>query len=150
MAKYDITYQCGHAGRVNIDGPQKDRTFKINREATKICPPCYAKSQEEKREKAVAEAKMANTRAQLAQLIGSEKQIAWAEQIRANMLEGLRKFKTNLAAARATMPPDRVEAMENALTAIAQENHASWWIDRSRKTIIQIVREEVEKGDAHQ
>lgn len=49
MAKYDITYSCGHEGTVELLGKEKDRQRKIEwYESTGLCPECYKKEMREK------------------------------------------------------------------------------------------------------
>lgn len=81
--KYDITYSCGHKGTVDLIGKTEDRERKIyGYEHYGICPECQAKKRQEE----------SNKNAEIFQqlgfpkLEGSEKQIAWAETIRANFL----------------------------------------------------------------
>lgn len=38
MAWYEGTFACGHEGRVNIIGPQKDRGYKKERAFSRLCP----------------------------------------------------------------------------------------------------------------
>lgn len=41
--KYDITYSCGHEGRVELFGKTSDRERKIYwYESSAVCPECYA------------------------------------------------------------------------------------------------------------
>lgn len=89
MAKYKVTYTCGHEGVVNIIGPNKDREWKLAYEEAKLCPDCYKAKLEAERQKQNAEAAEANQTAGLPKLEGTEKQIAWAETIRKSILEGI-------------------------------------------------------------
>lgn len=44
MAKYDVTFACGHTGTVNIVGPYKQREKKLQwYEERGLCPDCYQK-----------------------------------------------------------------------------------------------------------
>ena len=41
MARYDITYSCGHEGEVRLFGKSADRERKIEwMESTLVCPDC--------------------------------------------------------------------------------------------------------------
>lgn len=82
MAWHQITYACGHTGRKQIGGPTKDRDRKAEWYGREICPACAAA---ERAEHNKAAAEQAATEG-LAELQGSEKQIAWAESIRREML----------------------------------------------------------------
>lgn len=76
MAKYKITYKCGHTAEVQLYGKYADREKKIAWYATINCPDCDASEQREKAEAAG-----------LPQLTGSEKQIAWANRLRNDALD---------------------------------------------------------------
>jgi len=82
MAWYYGTFSCGHEGRVNIIGPHKDREWKKEREFSKMCPDCLQKQREEEARRAMELAK----EMELPPLQGTEKQVAWAEKIRQNLI----------------------------------------------------------------
>lgn len=142
MAKYDITYSCGHQGTVNIVGPVKDRESKKKwYEEEAVCPECYKKLKEENRQKINKESKEKNAEKGFTNLEGSEKQVAWAETIRANFVKEMEKsFEEILKKAesfRETEPDDKVDAqIKNAketrikvIAGINNKSSASWWID---------------------
>lgn len=82
MAWYGGTYSCGHEGRTQVYGPTKDRQRKADYYfETHLCPECWKKEQERKAQEAAEIAKDLGC----AELTGSTKQIAWAENIRASM-----------------------------------------------------------------
>lgn len=97
MAKYDVTYSCGHSGTIQLFGPYKSRDRKIEwYENEGLCPDCYAEKQRQKREeevKAIAEKNAVNN---LPELSGSEKQIAWAEKIRYTLLKDCNQWHREL------------------------------------------------------
>nr|DAS58929.1 MAG TPA: hypothetical protein [Caudoviricetes sp.] len=81
MAKYDVTYACGHTETVNLYGKTSERERKIEwMENNCVCPACY---------KADRQAKAAETAAayDLPALVGTEKQVAWAETLRAEIFK---------------------------------------------------------------
>ena len=52
MAKYDVTYSCGHTGTVQLYGKNEDRARKIESyERYSLCPECYKKQKQEENEK---------------------------------------------------------------------------------------------------
>lgn len=75
MAKYRITYACGHTAEVQLYGKESKRERKIKWYNTIDCPDC-----ENAKQKKIAE------KAGLPELTGSEKQIAWAIKLRNNAL----------------------------------------------------------------
>mgnify|MGYP001306836693 CR=1 FL=1 len=86
MAWYYGTYICGHEGRVNIIGPVKDREWKKEREFSKMCPDCYKVHLQKQREEEARRAMELAREMELPALQGTEKQIAWAEKIRQNLI----------------------------------------------------------------
>lgn len=123
MAKYKVTYTCGHEGVVNIIGPNKDREWKLAYEEAKLCPDCYKAKLEAERQKQNAEAAEANQTAGLPKLEGTEKQIAWAETIRKSILEGIESKVLS------KINPEQKELTLKAFEAIKRQTKASWWID---------------------
>lgn len=122
MAKYDVTYSCGHTATVELYGKHSDRDNKIAwMEREGICPECYKRQQQAKRAAETAAAKEANVG--LPTLEGSEKQIAWAETIRA-------KFAAELNAKGFKFEMTETDAkLKNALNATLYNTSAKWWID---------------------
>lgn len=90
MAKYDVRHSCGHTQTHQLYGPGRDRESKINWLETTLCSDCWRAEQEKQRTAENAAAKDANTAAGSVPLIGSEKQIAWAETIRRPVCAALR------------------------------------------------------------
>ena len=74
--KYTVKYSCGHEGTVELFGKESERERKIAwYEREGICPECYAAARKAEQEKAEAEYS-------LPELVGTEKQVAWAKKIR--------------------------------------------------------------------
>lgn len=84
MAKYNITYKCGHQATVNICGPTKDRDRKAAWYAEQDCPEC-------RRAKENADAAAKAEAADRPELAGSEKQVAWANTIREKTIDSINK-----------------------------------------------------------
>ena len=82
MAWYEGTYACGHEGRVNIIGPQKDRGYKKERAFSRLCPDCWQKERDEKIKKSNVESAELSKEYGFPDLTGTEKQTAWANTIR--------------------------------------------------------------------
>lgn len=80
--KYQVTFACGHEGRVDLFGKNSERERKLEQFARGICPECAAAQRAKEEEKAVAAAKASG----LPELEGSEKQVAWATRIRQNAI----------------------------------------------------------------
>lgn len=79
MAKYQITMSCGHVETHDVIGKRQQREWRISKLESELCSDCLA-HQREKENQANAQL---NAESGLPALTGSEKQIAWAETIRA-------------------------------------------------------------------
>lgn len=90
MAKYTINFHCGHTAEMYIEGSTKDKERRIAYlEKYGVCPACYKKEQEEKREKAAKSAHEWAMQCNLPELTGTEKQIKWGETLRQEILIGI-------------------------------------------------------------
>ena len=50
MAKYSVTYACGHTDTVNPIGPTRTREWILKNKEQELCPDCYRAQLEAKRE----------------------------------------------------------------------------------------------------
>ncbi len=113
MAKYTVTYKCGHQKEVQLYGKESDRQKKIAWYATIDCPDCEAEMQKE----------MSDANG-LPSLTGSEKQIAWATKLRNQALEILN------AHIEAYVAPQNQPIIKAARDKwIANETASTYWID---------------------
>lgn len=87
MAKYSVTYSCAHTETVRLIGPHRDREWRLSKMEGQLCPECYRARLAEERAARSAEAAEANAAAELPELTGSAKQIAWAETIRKDKID---------------------------------------------------------------
>ena len=117
MAKYEVTFSCGHTGTVELFGKIADREDKLRwYETSAVCPECY---------KAQQQAKTDEFNASLPALTGSEKQISWAKDIRAKAVKDsffVKKY----------------------FSVISSETSAKWWIE-NRFNFESICTERLEK-----
>lgn len=153
MAQYTVTGSCGHDHTVRLYGPGRDRESKLNWYTGRPCPDCYQAANEKYRgELNVASASLAAGQG-LPPLVGSEKQLGWAETVRQRMLKDVRDrlrpiaakhFPSDLGlidAAPLSIIADRVEdtgspgsdrmgAVLRKLDEWSREQTAAgWWID---------------------
>ena len=80
--KYTVTYRCGHTGVIDLGGKGSEREWRLKKEAEKLCPDCYQEELDRKNKEAAEKAEQMG----LPKLEGSEKQIAWAESIRSEII----------------------------------------------------------------
>ena len=147
MAKYDVRFSCGHVATICLYGKEADRQRKIAwYERDGLCPDCYRKQQEEEKkaeaEKAAAEAASFG----LPELVGSPKQIAWADKIRVGIVNTIadcnrQLLKTGEDAKTSGKGPEVLADIDTALRlvdafsqVISAEKSASKIIDWSQKT----------------
>lgn len=118
MAKYNVTFSCGHDEIVELVGKVSKREWQIRQyEETGLCSECYTKEEEKKRKKAYEEAMAEAKEMGLPDLVGTEKQVEWAMVIRQEMIEILEKRKHR---------PRRPEMLEYMTMQIT---NAAWYIE---------------------
>lgn len=79
MAKYDVTYSCGHTDVVQLYGKTADRERELRKMSGRLCPDCYKKWVDKVNAQQAAEIL---GELQLPELTGTEKQIAYAKSLR--------------------------------------------------------------------
>lgn len=125
MAKYTIKHTCGHSHQYQIVGALADRDRKIAWLASQDCPECRKAAEKAAAESAAEKSPFAVIAA--AELTGSEKQVAWAKDIRAKVVADL-----------VSIIPAAIYAETNQV--LAAKNEAKWWIDNRNLTIKDLVR----------
>lgn len=127
MAKYEITFACGHTETKELYGKSADRERKISwMEKYGLCSECYKKQMQENQESRKTDNKLPD-------LEGSEKQIAWAEKIR----DGVFLDWKNLG-------PQKDSRAEKFIDWLKSRTEARFWIDNREKSIRELVKEWME------
>lgn len=131
MAWTDITYKCGHTGRVQLYGKSSQREWRVQCMEQELCHDCKLKIASEKEEQLGL--KEINT--------GSEKQISWARVIRVQKLEQYQGgewivIKYVRPAYDGSWVKETYENIRDTKLS------ARWWIDRSEKKIDEIIVDE--------
>lgn len=85
---YEITSKCGHTWEVNIGGSQSYQEYMERRYTQGLCPECEEKKRQERHEKNKELAEEMG----LPSLLGSERQVSWAEDIRQEALDGVFEY----------------------------------------------------------
>lgn len=156
MAKYDIEYKCGHIETEQLYGKTSERERYVEwAKDNKLCPECYREAKELHQKEESLKAATANSEAGLPPLTGTEKQIAWAETIRAERIKEIDAAtasyddKLKNMADKNLMDKANARALEDgflsledaficgkeATKAIKGITSAHWWIDnRSSNT----------------
>lgn len=116
MARYTISYTCGHSGEVNLIGPHRYRESRIAYLENGECFECYKQhSTQAAQEQAEA--------LELPALVGSEKQIAWAEKLRIVKLNEIE------AAVERYEDDKKYRQILMAVEHIGNETSAKQWIE---------------------
>lgn len=132
MGYETITYSCGHEGRVQLYGKMDERRRKAEwMSRTCVCDACKVQAREEESAKVAAQAQAAG----LPALTGSDKQVAWAESIRAAALAGFDAAATEFRALIAGQGDAATRAEAEQLlasdrAALAARTSAKVWIDQ--------------------
>jgi len=127
MAWYYGTYKCGHEGRTNIVGPTKNRDWISEKRFSGLCPECYEKERLEKIEKENAQAAEKASSYELPELIGTEKQVLWANTLRVKMIDKLTDMIEHSKNVENMKDAQLIEDVQTYL--ISEKLNASWYID---------------------
>ena len=145
MAKYTVTYSCGHTGTVELIGKSADRESKILWYETKaVCPDCHKANKAIEQQEMIASAEAAHI---LPALIGSEKQIAWATAIRAKMIAELEAYTVESDKYLDKTPGDAIQReaararRNNAIDQIMATSDAGWWINNRNTNVYTLVKD---------
>lgn len=159
MAWYYGTFACGHEGRVNIIGPQKDREWKKERAFSHSCYECRQKEREERIQKENEESAKLSKEYEFPELTGSEKQVAWGNTIRMNLFKDADKLLKELKGSgakrcsfRSTETGDEVvlfsdEAIDMIDKGFVDHTDAKFWIEHRYKLnyILTVFYDELQK-----
>lgn len=154
MAQYKVTFSCGHEGWVNITGPTKNREWIRASKEKNVCPDCYRKWLQEKREQENKESLELSKEMELPELTGTEKQVAWANTLRVQAIQKIDEYIQELEEkAEGTQKPEIKEKRKNRLDEIYKSysyalnnfTTASFWIDKRSymsKELIELFKKE--------
>lgn len=120
-------YACGHTGRENITGPEKNRQYIANKKFSGLCPDCWRKQYEEK---------IINASAGLPELTGTSKQVEWATKIRGKFSLELEQEKEYL---KAKVEYKGLKFEEQVQKLFAQSNSV-FWIENRREYLVDLLR----------
>ena len=127
--QYPITHTCGHTITHQLYGKGSERESRAAWLERQPCLQC-------KRDAELNAALNANQEAGLPALTGSEKQIAWAEQIRAKVItEFTGRFDRALARATDPAVAEQIAARRTAVFGwFAEQTDSRYWIDSRFET----------------
>ncbi|MGG1673965.1 hypothetical protein ACIFOE_25730 [Paenibacillus sp. NRS-1783] len=127
--KFDVTYVCGHSGRVSFYGPGKDQIYWAKQEEEKHCPECFAQKLQEKRaQENELNAQLAKEQ-ELPELLGTPKQVAYGETCRQQLIAKLMLVVRNPQAYATQEQIETAGDMVATLQYIIQKKqYARFWI----------------------
>ncbi|MFF5265469.1 hypothetical protein ACFY4C_41880 [Actinomadura viridis] len=133
--KVRIEHLCGHTATADITGPnthdQRDR--KADSLASQPCPDCSRAERDAARQQQAKAAAATATEHGWPPLTGSEKQVAWAEQLRAAAIAEMGERLT------ARLDPDTAQRAHDCWTdAALRRTDASWWIDHRDRPLASV------------
>jgi len=142
MAWFSGVYSCGHHGRTQIYGPIKQREWKAERHFSGLCSECWEKERQRKWQE---ELKMAETKsAELPQLQGTPKQVAWANKLRLEFIDKINEF-FSLEHRKENFFKHHGVSVEEVLEHIIDTHtDATWFIDQRDRSSVSVLREEVD------
>ena len=148
MARQTVLHNCGHEQEHELVGNRSYRDRKAEWLQTTLCSDCYKAEVEAERSRLATEAATAAQQSGLPPLVGTEKQVRWAEQIRADLLLGPEQNAEQVRSREREVQargrsPESVAASEQVLRMLGQveaETSAGWWIDRRGEPLIMILR----------
>ncbi|KZE78150.1 hypothetical protein AV654_19435 [Paenibacillus elgii] len=140
MAWHNLTYACGHEGREQILGPVNNRAWIAERSAAGLCPDCYKESQNKRREEENCKAAEAAAKQGLKNLVGTSKQIAYAETCRQKLLKRIEQYITDESKhSRLHRYGLYQENISAANEFLHQQTSAGWWIDNREETVLDVL-----------
>lgn len=135
MAWLDVKYSCGHTARTEFVGPWKERDKKREwLEEYGLCPQCYKESVE-----MVRKEKLSQVQVEFPELVGSEKQVAWANKIREDRLIGLLDWIEAKGGLERLKKESGIESLQEVIDKVLEVNKSYSWLvtETSAKTIIE-------------
>lgn len=130
MSWCQIKRACGHTEGLKIDGPSRHHEYLINRLEAGLCEACRKEAGAERRaylasDEAANRARELSEETGYVKLEGTVKQVAWAAEIRNNLL--------------VTMRPEDRETL-GTLTS------ASWWIEHRNGFSLSMIAKNMRAG----
>lgn len=162
MAKYNVDHTCGHQEEYQLYGKHTERDRKLAWLATQPCNECRKAATAAATAKAAEAIRASGAVDGLPTLEGSEKQVAWAETIRAATMArlntGLDEIKARVEAARAAGNPE-IETLEDTVMGVYERVQATlrnpsarYWIDEGQGLTVRDLRDRIardrEEGEA--
>jgi hypothetical protein len=150
MAKYEVTFSCGHKGIVSLIGPNDRRKSRIEwYETSGLCPECFKKEKEKKRQAEIAADKELLESYEAPALTGTESQVAWASEIRLQFVKEYQQLIDSADRNRVFLTADEIPDFEREREIISvefskiieEESTARYWIDNRESNVRSLVED---------
>lgn len=139
------TFSCGHEGYATVFGTKKERRWREETVFLGVCPDCYKKSMDEKRAEENKAALEELSQLGFPALVGSAKQVAWANTIRLKFYHDFSEYVKTVI----QKQPDIINVcnedfnksvvinrlMEIQQYAMTEKLDAKFWIDNRNLTL---------------
>ncbi len=148
MAKYTVTYECGHEGVVNLFGKSEAREKTLAYLATVPCPKCQHAETMASHAEANQQAAAYSEEHQLPILKGTEKQVAWANTIRKSMIEAVEKAVNPSDLMKESLVFVHRYSRKNGLPDIADKAYAEDKYNAGKEALLAYLQDKYEEGKA--
>lgn len=139
MATFTITHTCGHDSEAKLVGPASKVNPQIASLESRLCMDCY-KSKQAEVAKVITQGRV------LPDLEGSDKQVAWANTIRATILGQDKSLKIMLDTMSDRAHAEKVSStMDAVVTKLGTITSAKWWIDNRATELRAFVNQAFQK-----
>ncbi len=127
MLKIMVTHTCGHMAPHGVNGSEQERRTREDWLKRQPCPDCWRSGQ-------LAHATAQRDALSLRALEGSPEEIAWAEVIRAKVIEHNRDYHRKLMEEDSfrddpELAPLVKQTADAALRELEDEVRAAWWLE---------------------
>lgn len=149
MGEPKVEFKCGHWAEVEFNSRLHDTLSRFPNltPASMLCPACFKEASKKMRDDENSAAGKANAEAGLLPLIGTEKQIAWAELIRKQKISALKeKYNKNFVFVRSRNGDfdNKDPRLWAAIESLSNRQSACWWIDSRQSDAITLLTKEYE------
>lgn len=139
------TFSCGHEGYATVFGTKKERRWREETVFLGVCPDCYKKSMDEKRAEENKVALEESNQLGFPALVGSAKQVAWANTIRLKFYHDFSEYVKTVIQKQPDIINVRNEDFNKSIVinrlmeiqqyAVTEKLDAKFWIDNRDLTL---------------
>lgn len=128
MSWQTLQFACGHSAEQQLYGPHHERDRHAEAAKNRLCPECYQAQTTQRQAQQSEQARLFAAQSNLPALSGSEKQVAWAESIRAKAIESIDHL---------VIPAEKQASIAPLIAWLRMQTEAKFWIDHRDNKIAQ-------------